>query len=92
MVATRVFEASFKQGGVWHIRVSRYREIDVEGAPRFSRVELHRDTADEGVRNALTFKEICYETKRLLFGISAGQAHGFTPQIIECVTHCQAVL
>jgi len=66
-----MLETGAQKGGVRHISISGYREVDIQRTSGFLRVNLHRDTPDQRVRDALAFEEFRYETKRLLLGISA---------------------
>ena len=55
IVPARMFETGAKKGCARHIGVSRHSKVDVERTPGFLRVNLHRNTADQRVRDALAF-------------------------------------
>jgi hypothetical protein len=64
-----VLETRSAKRFVGHVGIRGHGQVDVEGGPRVPRVELHRNTADQRVRHALSLEEGGDEMQRRFLGI-----------------------
>ena len=81
--AALVLEAGTFERANRDIVVAREREVDVSRGALLFGVELHRDSANQGVAHALLFEQIGKLAKCRFLGVSIRQTHGQPPESVE---------